>query len=134
VVVVLMIFLPQQDFGTFLLAIPALLLVFVALSWITLLVALLSARFRDVPQIVANLLQLMFFLTPIIWHPTLLGGRNRVVFLNPLYHMVEIIRAPLLGKIPAAGTWWTLAVMGAIGWAVTLVLYRQYRRRIAYWI
>ncbi|TAK87954.1 MAG: ABC transporter permease [Betaproteobacteria bacterium] len=134
IVAVVAIFLPANALATLALAIPALVLLILTMGWITLLVGMFSARFRDIPQIVTNILQLMFFLTPIIWHPSLLPGRNRVVLLNPLYHMVEIVRAPLLGKMPGAATWIAVGVMGAIGWILAALLFRQFRRRIAYWV
>ena len=36
--------------------------------WLGLLLGLLCARFRDIPQIVASLVQVAFFLTPVIWN------------------------------------------------------------------
>src|SRR6266850_1136109 len=114
--------------------ISGLALVVLSAAWVTLLIGMICARFRDVPQIIANVLQLMFFLTPIIWQPGVLPGRQRVIYWNPLYHFVEVIRAPLLGKMPAAETW--LAVIGvtALGWLLTLYFFTQFRRRIAYWL
>ena len=134
IVVVVVLFASAQDPFVLLMFIPGLALVVLSAAWVTLLIGMICARFRDVPQIIANVLQLMFFLTPIIWQPGVLPGRQRVIYWNPLYHFVEVIRAPLLGKMPAAETW--LAVIGvtALGWLLTLYFFTQFRRRIAYWL
>ncbi len=117
-----------------LLALPGLALLCLNGVWAGLLLGLVSARFRDVPQIVASVVQVFFFLTPIIWKPELLPGRALVLDLNPFFHFVELVRAPLLGQVPGLASW--LAVLGITlgGWLVTLAMYRRYRWRIAYWV
>ena len=55
-----------------LLAVPAIFLVLLNGVWFGILFGLLSARFRDIPQIIASLLQLMFFITPIFWTPEMI--------------------------------------------------------------
>ncbi len=117
-----------------LLALPGLALICLNGLWLAFLLGLVSARFRDVPQIVASVVQVAFFLTPIIWKPELLPGRALVLDLNPFFHFVELVRAPLLGQVPGLASW--LAVLGITlgGWLVTLGMYRRYRWRIAYWL
>ena len=75
-----------------------------------------------------------FFLTPIIWQPSLLPGRALALDVNPFFHFVEVVRAPLLGQAPALLSWYAVLGATAGGWLVTLVLYRRYHGRIAYWI
>src|SRR5713101_6402795 len=53
--------------------------------------------------------------------------------LNPLYHFVEIVRAPLLGEVPAVMTWIAVAIITVVGWGVTFVFFDRFRKRIAYW-
>lgn len=116
------------------LVLPGLVLVCLNGVWMGLLLGLMSARFRDVPQIVASVVQVTFFLTPIIWKPELLPGRAFMLDFNPFFHFVELVRAPALGQTPGLVSW--LAVLGITlgGWLVTLFMYRRYRWRIAYWV
>ncbi|WPL10397.1 Teichoic acid translocation permease protein TagG [Thiorhodovibrio litoralis] len=116
------------------LAIPGLLLVLFNGVWIGILLGLISARFRDVPQIIASVTQLAFFMTPIIWKPDMLSDRAFILDANPFYHLVEIIRGPLLGQAPALSQWLTVGVITILGWTVTLLFYTVYRWRIAYWV
>ena len=117
-----------------LLVVPGLILLCLNVIWAGLLLAIVSARFRDVPPIVASVVRILFFVTPIIWMPELMPGRAFVLDFNPFYHLVELVRAPLLGQAPGLASW--LAVSGLVlgGWLVTFELFRRYRRRIAYWV
>ena len=132
-VVVAAIFLIQPGWAG-LLALPGLVLLCLNGVWMGLLLGLVSARFRDVPQIVASIVQLAFFITPIIWKPELMPDRALIVDLNPFFHLLEVVRAPSLGQAPGLVSW--LAVLGIAlgGWSVTLLVYRRYCWRIAYWI
>ncbi|AHF05165.1 sugar ABC transporter permease [Marichromatium purpuratum 984] len=113
---------------------PALALLLLNGLWIGLFFGLLSARFRDVPLIIASMVQVLFFITPVIWKPEMLPGRALLLHLNPFYHLVEVIRAPLLGQPPALTNWLAVLLLAAVGWAVALLFYSAYRWRIAYWV
>ena len=102
--------------------------------WIGLLLGLLSARFRDIPLIVANVVQVLFFLTPIVWKPDMLPGKTPFVDANPLFHLVEILRGPLLGQPMALESWVFVGGITLVGWALTLLALTAYRWRIPYWV
>lgn len=102
-------------------------------AWFSLTLALICARFRDVPMIVSSLLQVAFFLTPIIWKPSLLGPQAYLAHLNPLYAFVDLVRAPLLGETPDPISWWVVSGITIVGWAITLAFFARFRARIPYW-
>jgi len=102
--------------------------------WICLLLGLICTRYRDMPPMVASLVQLVFFVTPIIWHPSLLAGRQRIINFNPFYHFIELLRAPMLDTTPSAVTWAAVLGITAGGWLLTVLVFWRYRRRIAYWV
>jgi ABC-type polysaccharide/polyol phosphate export permease len=118
-----------------LLAIPGLLLGVVCMFWVSMLFGMLSARFRDFPQIIASLIQIVFYVTPILWEPKLLGARRFVlVDYNPVYYLIEIVRAPLMGHAPPVG-FWKVAILIAVGLtAVGFPIFRRFRGRLAYWV
>lgn len=128
-------FLYETAFGwNTLWAVPGLLLLLLNGLWVCLFFGLLSARFRDVPLIVGSLVQVLFFLTPVIWMPDMLPERTVLLDLNPLYHLVEVVRAPMLGRAPGWDNWLAVSLLTILGWAVTLLFYSAYRWRIAYWV
>ncbi len=117
-----------------LLLLPGLGLIAANAMWVGLLFGMICARFRDVPPIVTSLLQVAFFLTPIIWKPELLGNRVAFVQINPFFHFVELVRAPLLGEVPTSLTWAVVLALTAGGWLVTFLFFRRFRSRIPYWL
>ena len=116
------------------LGLPALVLILVNGFWVGLLLGLLSARFRDIPLIVASVMQVMFFITPIMWKPDMLPGRALLLDANPFYHFVEILRAPMLGQMPSVENWLAALSVTLVGWAIALTFFTAYRWRIAYWV
>lgn len=117
-----------------LLVIPAVLLILLNGLWVGLLLGLLSARFRDVPMIVGSVIQVMFFLTPVIWKPNMLPGRTLLLDANPFYHFVQILRGPMLGEVPSLEHWIMVVIVTVLGWVVALAFYTAYRWRLAYWV
>jgi lipopolysaccharide transport system permease protein len=116
--------------------IPGLLLLIINLTWMILFLAVVCARFRDLPRMVESILQVVYFLTPIVWLPKLLPERATIYLLdsNPAFHLLEIVRSPLLGQFPTAMNWIVSSVLAFCGWIVALILYGRYKRRIAYWL
>jgi len=114
--------------------IPGLILLLINGVWISFLFGMLSARFRDVPPIVASFLQVLFFATPIIWPIEALRDLQIVADLNPLFAAIDVIRAPLLGVAVSSYSWPMLIGMTMIGCAATFPIFARFRARIAYWI
>ncbi len=106
----------------------------VNLVWVTLVVGIISTRFRDVPQIIGAVLQVLLFMTPVFWRPEAITSHRFVLTANPLYHMLEITRRPLLGEVAPVNAWIAVAAMTAVGWALTLLLFAVTRRRVVHYL
>jgi ABC-2 type transport system permease protein/lipopolysaccharide transport system permease protein len=102
--------------------------------WVGMLLGLLSARFRDIPMLVASAMQVLFFFTPIVWFPELIPDRAYVVDLNPFHHFIEILRQPMLGGAAEPLSWVVVGVVSAVGVLVALPMFIRYRERIAFWV
>jgi ABC-type polysaccharide/polyol phosphate export permease len=114
--------------------IPGFVLLAINGLWISLLLGLISTRFRDVPPIVGSFLQVLFFMTPIIWPAEMLGRWQAIATYNPLFAAIDVVRAPLLGVPTAETSWIILLVMTILGCGITFALFARFRSRIAYWI
>lgn len=114
--------------------IPGLLLILFNGFWAGLVLGSLCARFRDIPQIVSSLVQVVFFMTPIMWKPELVTERPVFVHENPFFHFVELVRAPLLGAEIGRDTWWITIGCGVVGSLLAFLFFARVRRRIAYWV
>jgi ABC-type polysaccharide/polyol phosphate export permease len=115
-------------------AILGLVFLFLNAAWAGMLAAIASARFRDVPQIVISVMQFAIFMTPVFWQPARLGKAHAFLQFNPFYHMLEAVRAPLLGAPVEPHTYLFLSVMALVGWAVTFTVFIRTRRRIVHYL
>jgi ABC-type polysaccharide/polyol phosphate export permease len=114
--------------------VPGLLLIAVNGMWISILLGLISARFRDVPPIVASFMQVFFFLTPVMWPVDAMGDWLPIVRVNPFFAMIDVIRGPLLGVPPAENSWIILLITTAVGLVAGFTVFARFRTRITYWI
>ena len=120
----------------FLLIVPGLVLNILAVFGGVLTLSIVAARFRDIQLIVSTVLQLVFLLTPIMWEAKSLRGIavTYVVDLNPIYHLIEVVRRPLLGETPMIASWLAASLTAAVCLAVGSAFYARYRHRIAFWV
>jgi lipopolysaccharide transport system permease protein len=117
------------------LSILGFLLLSLNLLWISLVLAIVCARYRDLPQIVQNLLQVVFYITPIIWMPSLISSkRHFFIEFNPAFHALTIVREPFIGLPTSMISWEVTAGSAFIGWMITILIYHFCRARIAYWV
>jgi ABC-type polysaccharide/polyol phosphate export permease len=119
---------------TMLLAIPGLLLICINLAWLGMVIAILSTRYRDIQPIVGTAIQLGMFVTPIMWTVSSLGDDKIVADLNPVYHLIEVARAPMLDTIPALESWLVATGLAIVGSILATALLVRASRRIVFWL
>jgi ABC-2 type transport system permease protein/lipopolysaccharide transport system permease protein len=102
--------------------------------WVSLLLGMTAARFADVQPIVASLLQLVFFVTPIFWSADALGRWGWVAECNPLFAVIDIARSALLGTAAAPYSWFIALLTLVLGGGFTFAVFARFRTRITYWI
>ncbi len=111
-----------------------------AIIWIngvtySVILAILGTRFRDIVQLIISLVQVIFFLTPIIWSSSVLPERYQyIVNFNPFAQFMELLRNPLLGSAPSNYTIYFIAILTLLGFFVSFTIFARYRARIAYWL
>lgn len=134
VVIFAVLFLFKDGFNNnFFWVIPGFLLLSFNLMWMILLLGLVSVRFRDVPQVVASVMQVAFYVTPVLFQRELLSDHSWIVTINPFAHMLDIVREPLLYKSPSAFSFYFCMIMALVGGTGTLLLFGKVKDRIAYW-
>lgn len=118
-------------------SLAALALVVANLVFLGTLVALVGARLPDLDEFMGNATLALFLLTPIVWLPdaapagTLRGALMRA---NPFHHLVESVRAPVLGGTVEAATWVFLGVLTVAGMALATFGYRKFAREVPLWL
>jgi len=120
---------------TFPLAFLGLLMILLNGVWIGLFLGTICSRFRDLPQIIASLVQVAFYLTPVMWRPAQLPGQiARLAVFNPFQAFLDIVRDPLLG-LPTPGIDWVVVmVVTVIGFIGTTFVFARFRARIIFWL
>ena len=111
-------------------------LIFITLNalWMGLLMSVFATRFRDLSELMNNILRLMFFVTPIMWMPNLKGDLSLVADLNPFYHLIEIFRSPLQSGDIQMNSLIVAFVMLCVGWLIAFPIFARFRSRISFWI
>lgn len=120
-----------------LLLIPGFIIVVINICWIGIVLGVICARYRDLPQIINSALQIFFYLTPIMWMTTQFSSdsvAHGLLVFNPFFHLIEIIRAPLLSENIEALNWIVSIAIGITGSILALILFSKYKWRVPYWM
>lgn len=118
-----------------LLLLPSLIIIYINAFCYGTILALIGARYRDVPQIIKSVIQVIFFITPVIWNPLILPEKYQSLALfNPFYAFVQLIRAPLVGTMPSVPVCLIALAATVIGIVASWMLFVKYRARIVYWL
>ncbi|MES1201237.1 MAG: ABC transporter permease [Pseudomonadota bacterium] len=135
VALVLLFFHVQFQINT-LLVIPGLAVILAFGFCLALAIGPMCTRFRDVPQVVSSAMQVLFFMTPIIWRPEQAHHRPMLTAANPLFHMVELIREPMRGHghLPTALNWQVSLGAVIIMAVLAFISVSVSRRRVVLWL
>ena len=96
---------------------------------------LLFARYRDFSRLIASLITLLLIITPIFWRTEQLTGTRALLYkLNPIYYLVECIRAPLMGHEITAFTWLALLLIGVFSWTILAPFYFLKKNKLIFWL
>jgi ABC-type polysaccharide/polyol phosphate export permease len=117
-----------------LLAIPALVLVVLNIYWVCVVIGILGARYRDLEYIIGALLPLLMFISPVFYRPAYLPFSEKLLWFNPLSHLIEIVRDPLMGQAPPMFVVLTNLGMLVLGMGAAFWLFNGKRNRIAFWV
>ncbi len=135
IIVVLIIFRVEISFFQIAQLIFGLFLVLVTGYGYGMILAIFGARFRDLKPIIGSLIQVAFFVTPIMWQPSMLSDRYKLAYdLNPFYQLVSLIRGPLTGHDLSWHVLVYSVFMAGSGLFLLMLLMSRVRHRIAYWV
>ena len=102
--------------------------------WIGFFLGILCARFRDIQQLIMSILTVAFLITPVFWDKSALIGRRWIVDYNPLSHLLEVMRAPLINQVPSAFSYAFLGISLVVGFTLTAYFYKRFMHRVVFWL
>jgi ABC-type polysaccharide/polyol phosphate export permease len=117
-----------------LMAIPGVLLIMLAALPSGFLLGTLSARYRDLQQMIASIVQLAFFMTPIFWQADLLGEHTWLADYNPFHLLLEGVRRPIVDGIPPMEVYGRIGILLGLLFLGAAPFFARYRRRLAFWV
>ncbi|WP_286281466.1 ABC transporter permease [Polynucleobacter sp. HIN8] len=99
------------------------------------ILAVLCTRYRDLPQVVANIMQVFFYLTPIVWMPSLKPSEivSYVLQFNVFNYVLSVLRDPFLGINPTSKTI-ILSLITSFFFFVAYLMLKKYKHRVVYWL
>jgi lipopolysaccharide transport system permease protein len=116
-------------------ALPGLLVWSIDALALTLILGGFCARFRDIQPIVNSVMQIAFFVTPVIWKPTQLSPSGiKNLALNPFFDLLEIVRGPILGSNVASTTWIGALLYSVALCAISWAFFVRARGRLTFWV
>jgi ABC-type polysaccharide/polyol phosphate export permease len=135
IIVLLLVIIYPPEIGYSIFFIPiGLFVLLVNLWWVSMILSIIGTRYRDIPPIIQSVLQILFFLTPVLWRAEDLPNRAIFVVSNPFYHLIEIVRAPIIpGTIPWT-SFYICVFAGITGSVLALYALRWSRTRLIYWL
>lgn len=114
-------------------ALPGLAMIVASSFSLKLLLGTISARLRDLSHMVKAIMMPMMFLTPIFWMPSQMPDLMTYLWWNPLYHLIELFRYPILeGELPVESWIFVSCYFGIIS-ALGFAVFARYRTRIVFW-
>ncbi|QTO55348.1 ABC transporter permease [Duffyella gerundensis] len=134
VIIIVMIYYSIEVNVNTILVIPALLIVFINLFFISIILGFVGARYRDLEPTITAFLPLLFFITPILYKPTQIKVASWVIDYNPFAYYVTIVRDLLLGKIPEDNFILGFGVVTVITMTLGFILLNYKRKNITFWL
>src|ERR1700722_6384054 len=117
-----------------LLAIPGMLLVVLNQIWLAIVIGVVATRFRDTVQLVTTAIQILMFVTPIMWPVSAIPDARFIAEINPFFHLIQLVRAPLLGDVAEPLSWIGVFGMCIVGYGLAAVALTRASPRLVYWL
>lgn len=137
VIVPFMYLLAPREVSWAILLVPVgLLLCTLSVLGLSAMLALLVARFPDFAPLSASAIGVLFFVTPIIWEPSAVESQlaHFLLGLNPFYHLLQVLRLPLMGLMPTSINWLLASLSAFVLPVIGMWLVSRFRNQIGYWV
>ena len=117
------------------LSFPAVVVVYLINAfWIAIVFGALCARLRDISHLTVTSMQIMFFLTPIIWRTEDIGGAAKYVKWNPFTYYLDLIRVPVQTGTWPVESWIVVGCFTGAGLLLALSYFAYARQKIIFWL
>lgn len=111
-------------------------IVMINIVGVGMILAVVCTRYRDMPQIISSIMQIAFYLTPVMWMPDSIAGVKRIYLLdlNIFNYLLDIMRGPIIGSFPQPYVWVVSSLSAFVSLTVGFVVEKKYSKRVPYWL
>jgi ABC-type polysaccharide/polyol phosphate export permease len=99
-----------------------------------LLLAPLSARYRDIAPALGSFMTIAYIMSPVFWVVAPGQGRMLLVKFNPFYYLLDITRGPLLNQVPPLSTYYVGAFIALVALWLGVMTFRRLGPRVVFWL
>jgi len=103
------------------------------LLWISAILGIICARYRDISQLINSLSTTLTLITPVVWNKNMLGEYANYAYLNPFTSLLEIVTLPItnleINLYPFA-----LSILFIIvGHLILFLILKYFGKKIVFW-
>ena len=133
---VLIFFQIDLSLFSFLIAFFAFILLSLFILSLGIILSTASARYRDIPNVISNLMRILFYFTPVIWMEDMVKSDKllQLIQLNPFYGYLKLIRDPILYSEYNFAYLVIFTLITISTTLLSLFFFSKYYKRIAYWV
>lgn len=114
---------------------PGFVLTTIAIVAASTFLSIAGLRYRDVASLVGSIVQIAFFVTPVIWKPEALPPfAQTYMMINPFAVFLDLLRAPILGPQSTSHYWLIACGFTTVALALASAVFIRYRAKITYWL
>ena len=102
---------------------------------LALIIASYGVRYSDLSHALESIMLFLFLFTPVFWLESALGATRSVfVHYNPLFHFLEIVRAPILEQAIPIDSFIISGLVGVFTLLLGLFIYNKRKSQIGMWM
>ncbi|MGF1872920.1 hypothetical protein, partial [Photobacterium indicum] len=102
--------------------------------WISILLGIATLHIKDLTELTANCMRLVFFITPVLWTSDMAGTKGEIVAYNPLFYFLDIVRSPLIAHDVHHNAYIVTLSITIIGLIISYFIYNIYRDKISFMV
>lgn len=136
IIIVLLSLFFQVKPTIYLFTVPFSLIIITAILYMaSYIIAYICLRYRDMIEVVGSILQVTYFLTPIMWTSDLLPDHlEPYLYINPVAAMVEIVTDPILGRQVDPNAIYMVVGLFLVLLVITPFVVSRNHKRAIYWM
>ena len=136
IVAIPIIFITQKNLGLVsFIAIPGVLLTLIFGYGLALIIASFGVRYSDLSHALESVMLFLFLFTPVFWLESALGPtRSAFVHYNPLFHFLEVVRAPVLEQAMPIDSFIIGSVIALLTLIIGIFIYNKRKGQIGMWM